>query len=119
MCSLYERIELLCKTKNMNVTTMCREAIVSRGALSDLRNGRTNKLSTETLSKIANYFDVSVDYLLNGTNEVNEIIGQEKSPSPEEDELDKTLVDLLIKLTPEEAAQAVNFVRYLIAQRKA
>lgn len=69
MSELYNRIESLCKKKNINVTIMCKETGASRGSLTDLKSGRKKKLSTDTLSKIAEYFGVSVDYLLNGENE--------------------------------------------------
>ena len=42
---------------------MCKEAGVSRSSLTDLKSGRKQKLSVDTLSKIASYFDISVDYL--------------------------------------------------------
>ena len=66
MSELYNRIESLCKKRNINVTVMCKETGASRGSLTDLKAGRKKKLSTDTLSKIAEYFGVSVDYLLNG-----------------------------------------------------
>ena len=63
MSELYERIDQLCKSRNINITTMCKEAGVSRSSLTDLKSGRKQKLSVDTLSKIASYFDISVDYL--------------------------------------------------------
>ena len=64
MSSLYNRIELLCKERGLNVTEMCRKSGASRGSLTDLKMGRTNGLNSATLNKIAVYFDVTVDYLL-------------------------------------------------------
>jgi DNA-binding helix-turn-helix protein len=43
---------------------MCKEAEVSRASLTDLKMGRKQSLSADTLSKIASYFGVSVDSLL-------------------------------------------------------
>jgi transcriptional regulator with XRE-family HTH domain len=62
--SLYERIEKLCQKKNVNVTRMCTEAGVSRGNLTDLKMGRSKTLAAPTLQKLANYFGVSIDYLM-------------------------------------------------------
>lgn len=67
MSELYNRIELLCKKKGVNITTMCKETGASRGSLTDLKSGRKKSLSTYTISKIANYFNVSMDYILNAT----------------------------------------------------
>ena len=64
MSDLYNRIEQLCKEKNESITTMCKESGASRASLSDLKVGRKQSLSAETLSKIATHFGVSVDYLL-------------------------------------------------------
>lgn len=69
MSELYKRIKSLCDTRNINITQLCRDSGASRGSLSDLKMGRKQRLSTETLSKIANYFNVSVDYLLGKTEE--------------------------------------------------
>lgn len=64
MDNLYERIERLCRRKNVNITVMCKEAGVSRGNLTDLKKGRSKTLSAVTLSKLANYFGVTIDYLM-------------------------------------------------------
>lgn len=57
MSELYNNIEILCKQKGISITTMCKEAHVSRGSLTDLKSGRSKLLSTEAITKIANYFD--------------------------------------------------------------
>lgn len=64
MNEMYKRIEDLCKSANINVTQLCKDAKISRGNLTDLKMNRTTALGTVTLSKIATYFDVSLDYLL-------------------------------------------------------
>jgi len=64
MSNLYDRIEKLCQEHNESITTMCKESGASRASLSDLKVGRKQSLSAETLSKIAAHFNVSVDYLL-------------------------------------------------------
>ena len=40
LSDLYQKIEKLCKQKNINVTTLCRESGVSRGNITDLKKGR-------------------------------------------------------------------------------
>lgn len=66
MGNLYKTIEYLCSENGVNITTMCSESGASRGSLTDLKMGRKQSLSAETLSKIADYFGVTVDYLLTG-----------------------------------------------------
>lgn len=53
----------------MSITAMCKEAKVSRGSMTDLKQGRSKTLSAEAIAKIAKVFGVSTDYLLNGENE--------------------------------------------------
>lgn len=68
MSDLYNRIETLCQARKVSVTTLCREAGVSRASLSDLKSGRKQGLSAETLSKLAGWFGVTVDFLLGKEN---------------------------------------------------
>lgn len=83
MSNLYSRIEQLCNTKGINITQMCKEAGVSRASLTDLKMVRKQGLSSSTLSKISNYFGVSVDYLL-GTE-------KDKTAAPKSDDLNEYL----------------------------
>ena len=71
MSNLYNRIEELCRANNETITTMCKNSGACRASLSDLKVGRKQNLSAETLSKIATHFSVTVDYLL-GKEEQNE-----------------------------------------------
>lgn len=68
MSDLYDRIETLCKERNVSVTTLCRQSGASRASLSDLKAGRKQSLSADTLRKLAGWFHVSVDYLLGNEN---------------------------------------------------
>lgn len=64
MSQLYKRIDELCLREGLNMTEMCKRSGASRASLSDLKMGRKQNLSAETLSKIAQCFSVSVDSLL-------------------------------------------------------
>lgn len=64
MVELYKRIESLCTHKGVTITKMCKESGASRASLTDLKKGRKQGLSADTLAKIATYFNVSVDFLL-------------------------------------------------------
>ncbi len=63
MPELYERIENLCKEHGINVTILCNNCGIPRASLSDFKSGRKKTLSAKTLSLIADYFNISVDYL--------------------------------------------------------
>ena len=64
MCTLYERIQSLCKEKGVSGSRMCLDVGLSKSTLSDIKNGRKKGVSTATAQKIASYLDVSVGYLL-------------------------------------------------------
>lgn len=48
---------------------MCRKLNINRSTLSELKAERTKTLSTNAISTIATYFDVSTDYLLGNVSE--------------------------------------------------
>ena len=59
MSELYNKIAALCAEKGITVTELCRQCKISRASLSDLKVGRKN------LSKIADYLNVPIEFLLN------------------------------------------------------
>lgn len=66
MNEIYARIEALCRSRMMNITEMCKKCAIPRASLTDFKMGRIKTLSASTLQKIAEYFSVSVEYLLSG-----------------------------------------------------
>ena len=59
----YGKIKELCRERGINITNLCTECEIPRSTLSDYSCGRTKSLSFETLSKISDYFGVSIDFL--------------------------------------------------------
>ena len=85
--------------------------------ISDLKTGRKKGLSSETLSKIAEYFNVSVDYLLG-----NE---QKKEPTTKSDELDLQLegIDFALfgevkEMTDEQKQDVLDYIKFKKSQQK-
>lgn len=66
MNEVYDRIDRLCKSRDINITEMCKICAIPRASLTDFKMGRNKTLSAVTLSKIADYFSCSVEYLLSG-----------------------------------------------------
>lgn len=60
--NMYEKILQLCNEKGIKPATLCKAAGIPKSTLSELKQGRTKTLSTQTLSKIAQYFNVSLGY---------------------------------------------------------
>ena len=64
MSDLYKRITTLCDNRKISAGQMCKDINLSRGIITDLKMGRKKNLSTDTLTKIANYFKVPINFLL-------------------------------------------------------
>lgn len=69
MDSLYNRIKSLCDEAGIAPGKMCNDLGISRNTMTALRNGRATTMKLEKASKIADYFGVTVDYLLTGEQE--------------------------------------------------
>lgn len=66
MSELYNRIEKLCKEKEISVTQLCREAKINRSTLTELKKGRTKNLSYTVSKKIADYFKIPLNEVYDG-----------------------------------------------------
>lgn len=91
---------------------LANELKVSQSTVGMWENGK-NKPEFDTLIKIADYFNVSVDYLLGKSENKNKPADENIS------ELDKELIKIMSKLTPAEAVRVRDFVSGLIANREA
>ena len=121
MSTLYETIMLLCDARGIRGGKMCTDIGISKSMLSDLKMGRKKTLSAETLAKIANYFDVSVDYLLgneqkekpliNGDEELTEYL-EELRTRPEM----KMLFQLTRGATKEDVEKAVKVIEAMLGK---
>lgn len=116
MSDLYNRIEELCKENNETITTMCKESGASRASLSDLKVGRKQSLSAETLSKIAAHFGVSVDYLIGTDSKKAPTISGERTVS--EDDIKFALFGGDGEITDEMYDEVKRFAAF-IKQREA
>lgn len=121
MSELYNLIENLCKEKGTNITAMCKAANISRAPLTELKMGRSKTLSSATLSKIAAYFGVSVDYLLGNEEKplVQEVQGVDVKDALQQLEeilsADTALFDGTC-LTEEDRLKAYGGIQFLKAQ---
>lgn len=73
MFMFYERYIELCTARNESANAVARQLKIASGTVSEWKKGRVPQ--RVTLQKLANYFDVSVDYLLGETD-------QKEKPTP-------------------------------------
>ena len=68
MTEMYKRVKELCEENNMTVSQMCKELSITRSCLSELSKGRTERLSAENSTKIANRFwsERTISYIWQG-----------------------------------------------------
>lgn len=59
-----ERLEVLCSEKNISKRTLEKEAGLGTGATSKWNSENGKNPNQKSLEKLANYFDVSIDYLM-------------------------------------------------------
>lgn len=69
MRNIVEIIDSLLLSKGITGYRMCSDLKMSRSFMTELRKGRIKGLTLETASKIADYFDVSIDYIMGNKKE--------------------------------------------------
>ena len=109
MCTLYERIQTLCKNKGVSGSRMCLDLGLSKSTLSDIKSGRKKGVSTATAQKMAAYLGVSVDYLLGEE--------KEKGQPTEYGELSnnqKALIDFAKSVPDDKAAMILKVIRSIV-----
>lgn len=81
MVTLYERIISLCKERGIKGGKLCTEIGISKGTLTDLKMGRQTSLSAPNAQKVADYFGVTVGYLLGKEEKTPTVTdGQKEAP---------------------------------------
>lgn len=69
MATIYDRIHALCDVQGINDAELSKRVGIYQSFISDLKTGRKQHPSAKNMSKIADYFNVSVQYLMNGTDD--------------------------------------------------
>ncbi|MGG5318224.1 helix-turn-helix domain-containing protein [Enterococcus sp. AZ072] len=97
--TLFERVSTLSKKQGKSLKVIAEELGLSRHAF---YSWKTSSPKAESLEKVANYFDVSVDYLLGRTNNPNTL---NNAKVDSEDEYEQELLMMFRKgekeVTPE------------------
>ena len=99
---MYERLKFLCLQKGISVSKLCEKLT---GNSANLATWAKNNFKAEIIIKFAEYFNVSTDYLLFGTDK------------PSYEEKKKEAVSLIEELTPDEIKKLLEYKDFLISQR--
>lgn len=110
---MYEIFERLLKEHGITPYRVSKETGVPQSTLSDWKNGK-GVPKVDKLKAIADYFHVSMDYLLGNEQ-------KEKPAVSDNDELAeklKPLFEIMKGLGPEESAALVEYAQFLASKRK-
>lgn len=96
----------LCNDKNISPTTVVTALKISRGSVTGWKKGTVP--TDTTLQKIADYFGVTPEYLLQDNT----------AASSERNEKEQAVLEQYNELTDEEKEKAREYIKFLISQRK-
>ena len=104
----YDTFHKLCESKGVTDSRACIERGFSRSYAAKMKN-KNGAPSMDKLSTMANYFGVTVDYLLNAEKENPTSVAADGV-----DELDKEALDIMHQLPPEKRAAGLAMLRGLL-----
>lgn len=111
--SIYDRIELLIKTKGMTNKEFCSEIGISGGNLGDWKRGKSVP-STNRLIEISKFFDVSLDWLLTGKERRVQQVREDSQPYVADLTNWKEIAG---QLTAEETAFIQEYIEFALYRR--
>lgn len=101
-------IELLRKSKGIKQNKMLEDCNLSKNTLANMK---TFFPSLETLIKIADYLDCSIDYLLGRTNQINFDTNSSAVNFKEQE-----VIDIYRHLIPSQQESVLNYLQFLLSQ---
>lgn len=116
--TLFERIEELRNSKGISQGKLERELGFSNGSISKWKNSTPNP---ERLKKLADYFGVSVEYLMTGEETNGYYLNEETSKMAQEmfeDPDMRSLFDMKRNMPPERFKAHMEFMKNLYEQEK-
>lgn len=108
----WKNFVILCANIGKSTTAVILELGLSRSLVTSWKKGTVP--NNTTLLKIANYFNVTVDYLLKDNSQPKEI------PPGETEGLDEKtteILDMYSRLSDEQKKQALSYLEYLAQHR--
>ena len=98
----------LCCAQKKSPNGVAKDLGISSGAITSWKQGRVPHHST--LLKLADYFGVSVDYLLGKEDE-------KKEASNGASDIDSLILDYASKMTPESRQALIKYMEFLVANQ--
>lgn len=112
----WERFYHLCIERNTKPLPVVKELSISTGSITKWKNGTVP--NGTTLQKIADYFGVSVDYLLgNVTLDLQHFASDQKEKEPTVS-IDPKLLALIDSMTEDELADLEKYAEFILSRKK-
>jgi transcriptional regulator with XRE-family HTH domain len=102
-----KQLKALRKANGLNMKELGSKVGLSESTISLYENGKRQP-DNETMLKFADFFGVSVDYLL----------GRQEEPTPTLTDEEKELFNLITQLTDEEVEELSKFVDFILSKRR-
>ena len=118
MDNLFARIQSLCAEKGIRPGRLCDDLALSRSMMTDLKMGRKKTVNAQTAQKIAEYFSVSVGYLL-GSEDSETVHSSNTGKSDILDDVDIAFYGDFKELNDEEKETVRDMVRLMRERRAA
>ena len=110
----WKRFVALCNDKGISPNGVCSELGLSNATATKWKNGSAPRATT--VRKIADYFGVSVDYLLGNVQmDLQHFAAKEKEPSPT---LDPRLLSLLDSMDADQLAEIEQYAEFILNKKK-
>lgn len=115
MGDLYKRLAALCDERGISGYRMCKDVGIQPSIMTDLKMGRRSSVKAETADRIANYFGVSVGYLLGNEPKEKPLINEDEELTEYLEELKnrpemRMLFSLTKGATKEDVEKAVRII---------
>ena len=115
---MYSKFEQLLQNNKVTAFQVSKATGISSGNLSDWKKGKVKRLSAGNLKKIADYFNVSVDYFFDNDEDIPELINGDKELTEYLEDLRnrpemRMLFSITSTCTKEEVEQAVRIIEAL------
>ena len=105
---MYEKIRLLCERDGIRFSSLALETGLRSSVFTELKMGRTRSLSVVTLKKIADYFDVPLDYFVSPKESETPIAAKRRVLADTALMLDEAELDSLISMAKLLAVKATK-----------
>jgi transcriptional regulator with XRE-family HTH domain len=106
----FDILKELCDSKGISTYKAATDIGLNRAVVAKWKTGSVP--NGQTLAKLANYFDVTVDYLMTGSNAVSQ------TAEVSEDDIKVALFGGDEEVTDEDWAQVKNFVDFIKSTKK-